>query len=171
MSSEKLPKHACSPAQGVFGTPPAKTGPIIALYCIFSRYLVAEYPPQIRGIGGGPDESQNDSFFRRRSRGHAKSCFGTVSSYGEAAWLRPLLLESSRGLLQGSPQALSPVRRYQVRPVVRILVPQEEWKNSSHICPKAGKMRREEHHDSWLRSQRIHSLSHAIDHRDTLRTL
>ncbi|MBA7514731.1 hypothetical protein ES705_06765 [subsurface metagenome] len=98
-----------------------------ALYCIFSRHLVSEYPPpQIRGIGGGPDESQNDSFSRRRPRGHAKSCFGTVSSYGEAAWLRPLLLES-RGLLQGSPQALSPVRRYQVRPAVRILVPQDEW--------------------------------------------
>ena len=48
-------------------------------------------------------------------------------------WDYDLLLES-RGLLQGlpamaqrSPQALTPVPRYQVRPVVRILVPEDEW--------------------------------------------
>ena len=89
-------------------------------------------PPQIRGIGG-PDDSQNDSLSRHRPQGYAKSCSCTVSSYATAGRLQPLLLESL-GLWQGlpamasrSPQALSPVRRYQVRPAVRIFVPQDEW--------------------------------------------
>jgi len=151
-SREKLPKYVCSPTQGVFETPPAKTCLIIALYCIFSRHLVSEYPPQIRGIGGGPDDSQNDSFTRGRPRGHrcipVKSCSRITSSYGEAGWLQPrdydLLLES-RGLLQWlpamaqrSPQALNPVLKYQVGPVVRVLVPEDEWNISLVSAQRKG---------------------------------
>ncbi len=72
-----------------FGTPPPKTGPIIAPCFIFSRHLVSN-PPSIRGIGGGPDDSTNESFSRRRPRGLGKPYSRTVSSYGKAGWLRPL---------------------------------------------------------------------------------
>ncbi len=126
LSREKLPKRAFSPSLSFWEAAAVKTCLIIALYCIFSRHLLSEYPLQIRGIGDGADDSQNESFCRRRLQAHAKPCSATVSSYAEVGWLRPLLLES-RGLLQGSPQALSAVRRYQVRAVVRILVPQDEW--------------------------------------------
>ena len=132
LSSEKSLKHAYSSDACLRGAVPPITGPITALYGIFSRRLILEYPPQIRGIGG-PDGSQNESFSRRRPQGHAKSYSRTVSSYAKAGRLRPLLLGSLR-LWQGlpamaprSPQALSPERRYQLRPAVRILVPQDEW--------------------------------------------
>ncbi len=40
-----------SPTQGVFGILPAKTCLIIALYCLFSRHLISEYPPLRRLFG------------------------------------------------------------------------------------------------------------------------
>jgi hypothetical protein len=138
--SEKALKSVYFPSQSFPLLASVKTCPINAPQRIFPKHLILEYPPQIRGIGG-PDDFQNDSLCRCRPHGHrcthGKSRTRTVSSYGEAAWLRPrdydLLLES-HGLLQGlpvmaqrSPQSLSPVRRYQVRPVFRILVQEEEW--------------------------------------------
>lgn len=141
LSRKKLPKHTCSPAQGVFGTPPAKTGPIIALYCIFSRHLVSEYPSQIRWIRGGPDESQNESFFRRRPRGHVKSCSRTVSSYGGAGWLRPLLRRNPWAIARVAsslfPCAQIPGKTFSQDPFLA-----RRMEYSSHICPKAGKVRR-----------------------------
>ena len=121
--------------------PSVKTCSINAPQCVFLGQVVSGYPAQIRGIGRDPDDSQNDSLPRRRPQRHRcrprKYCSRTTSSYGEAGWPQPrdydLLLES-RGLLQGlpamaqrSPQALTPVPRYQVGPVVRILVPEDEW--------------------------------------------
>ena len=179
--SEKTLKNPYYPSQGFCLFPSVKTCPINAPQRVFLGQVVSVY----RGIGGGPDDSQNDSLPRRRPRRHRctprKSCSRTVSSCGEAAWLldrgydlllprRSLSVLESRGLLQGlraiaqrSPKASTSVRRYQVRIGSQGSFPGRRMEYSSPIYPKAGKLRREEHQDYWLRSQRIHSLSYAID--------
>ena len=143
--SEKTLKNPYYPSQGFCLFPSVKTCPINAPQRVFLGQVVSVY----RGIGGGPDDSQNDSLPRRRPRRHRctprKSCSRTVSSCGEAAWLldrgydlllprRSLSVLESRGLLQGlraiaqrSPKASTSVRRYQVRSVVRVLFPEDEW--------------------------------------------
>ena len=147
--SEKALKSVYFPSHGFSLFPSVKTCPIVAPQDVFVGQVVSGYPPQIRRIGGGPDDSQNDSLPRRRSQRHRctprKYCSRSASSYGEAGWLRDrdydlllsrrsLSLLESRWLLRGlraiaqrSPQASTTVRRYQVRPVVRIIVLKDQW--------------------------------------------
>ena len=141
--SETAHKSVYSASQSYCLFSSVKTCPIIALYCIFLRQVVSEYPPQVRGIGGS-DDSQNESFSRCRPRGRATSCTRTVSSYGDAGWLRLLLLESP-GLLHGLPvmaqrlsQALSPVCRCGVRSIVKILILQGEWNRALISAQRQG---------------------------------
>ena len=147
--SEKALKRVYFPYHGFSLFPSVKTYPIVAPQGVFLGQVVSGYPPQIRRIGGDPDDSHNDSLPRRRSQKHRctprKSCSRTVSSYSEAGWLldrdynlllsrRNLSVLESRGLSRGlraiaqrSPQASTSVRRYQVRPLVRIIVLEDEW--------------------------------------------
>ena len=138
LSREKSLNHAYSSDACFCGAGPTRTGPTIALCCIFPKHLIPEYPPQIRRIGGDPDDSQNDSLSRRRPREHAEPCSRTVSSYAEAGRLRPLPIESLR-LLPRVPQPLCPARRYQLRNAVRILVPQDEWNLALSAHSREGK--------------------------------
>ena len=147
--SEKDLESVYFPSQGFSLFPSVKTCSIVAPQRVSLGQVVSGHPPQIKGIGGDPDDSHNDSLPRCRSQRHRcapRKCFSrTVSSYGEAGWLRDrgydlllyrqsfFVLESRevlrglRAIAQRSPQAATSVRRYQVRPSVRIIVPEDEW--------------------------------------------
>ena len=147
--SEKALKNPYFPSHGSFLFPSVKICPINAPQRVFWGKMVSGYPPQIRRIGKDTDDSHNDNLPRRRPQRHRcaprKSCSRTVSSFSETGWLwdrgydlllysQSLFVSESRGLSRGlraiaqrSPQASTSVRRYQVRPLVRIIVPEDEW--------------------------------------------
>ena len=63
-------KNTYFPSQGFALFPSVKTCPINAPQRVFWGQEISGYPPQIKGIGGDPDDSHNDSLPRRRSQRH-----------------------------------------------------------------------------------------------------
>ena len=110
--NEKALNSVCFSSHGFGMFPSVKTCSIFALQRVFLGQVVFWIPPQIRGIGRDPDDSQNDHLPRRRPQRHrctpVKYCSRTTSSYGGPV--------------------LTPVRRCQGGPVVGVLVPENELK-------------------------------------------
>jgi hypothetical protein len=80
-------KNTYFPFHGVSLFPSVKTCPIVAPQRVFLGQVVSGHPPQIKGIGGDPDDSQNDSLPRRQSQrhgyAHRKLCYQDTSCVGK----------------------------------------------------------------------------------------
>ena len=85
--SEKTLKNLYFPSQGFSLFPSVKTCSIAAPQDVSLGQVLSGYPPQIKGIGGDPDDSHNDSLPRRRSQRHRytyrKSCYQDTPCVGK----------------------------------------------------------------------------------------